>query len=250
MDDVRQAIRTLSREKDVVALVVFTLALGIGSTAVVFSIADQLLLRRPAGVHADGNSAYLRLESSGGKEQQLTTPELDELRRDATLLEDIASYNFDVFEASVGDARGVRADAALIYGDYFKIAGARPAAGHLLRKDETGFDGDGRLTVISQAIAATFFGSSESAVGRLVLESTTRILTFGTLLGLGGAYILSRSLENRLFGVSPLDFPSYILSAICSGWWRPLHVQSQRGVLSTLIQSHHCVASSERIDRL
>lgn len=167
LDDARGSVRMLGREKRFAALVVVTLALGIGSTAAVFGMADQLLLRAPAGVHDDGRrAAYLRLDRPDGEEKPLTTPELDELRRDATLLDGIASYDFEMFEASAGDARGIRVDAALIYGDYFKIAGARPAAGHLLQTAETDFGSDPRVTVISQATAASFFGSSAGAIGK------------------------------------------------------------------------------------
>lgn len=179
LDDVRQAVRMLRREKRFVALVVFTLALGIGSTAAVFGMADQLLLRAPPGVHNADFAAYLRLETPDGEEKPLTTPELDDLRRGATLLDGIASYNFDIFEASVGDARGVRADAALIYGDYFTIAGVRPAAGHLLQAAETGFDGNPRLAVISEGMAASFFGSSAGAVGKTLYLNSQPFTVMG-----------------------------------------------------------------------
>jgi|SRR5215467_16183866 len=105
LDDGRRTISTLRREKGFVALVVFSLALGIGSTVAVFGMADQLLLQPPPGVHDDRSAAYLRLETPDGEEKRLTTPEFDDLSRGATLLDGIASYNLDLFEASVGDAR-------------------------------------------------------------------------------------------------------------------------------------------------
>ncbi|HEX5436319.1 MAG TPA: hypothetical protein VFW98_04125, partial [Gemmatimonadaceae bacterium] len=58
--DLRSAARMLRREKRFVVLVVLTLALGLGSTAAVFGMADQLLLRPLPGVHDDGRAAYLR----------------------------------------------------------------------------------------------------------------------------------------------------------------------------------------------
>src|SRR5690348_8653720 len=97
--DVRGALRLLRREKRFTALVVFTLALGIGSTAAVFGMADQLLLRPLPGVHDDGRAAYLRLDTPDGTRKALTTPELDELRRAATLLDGIASYVSTTFAA-------------------------------------------------------------------------------------------------------------------------------------------------------
>ncbi|MGH7621102.1 MAG: FtsX-like permease family protein, partial [Gemmatimonadaceae bacterium] len=63
----------------------------------------------------------------------------------------------------------------------------------------------------------TALGAPMRSILRLVFESTTWILTIGMLLGFGGAYIMSRSLQSRLFGVTPLDLPSYIASGILLG---------------------------------
>ena len=168
LGDIRTAVRMLRREKSFAALVVFTLALGIGTTAAVFGMADQLLLRPLPGVHDDGHAAYLRLTTAAGEEKALTTPELDELRQAATLVDGIASYNFATFEASVGDTRGIRATTELIYGDYFKILGVRPAAGRLLQTAETRFDSDPLRAVISQGMAKSLYGSAAGAVGKSI----------------------------------------------------------------------------------
>jgi putative ABC transport system permease protein len=168
LGDIQSAVRMLRREKSFAALVVFTLALGIGSTAAVFGMADQLLLRSLPGVHDDGGAAYLRLTTPAAAQKALTTPEFDELRDAATLVEGIASYNFATFEASVGDARGIRASTALIYGDYFEVLGVRPAAGRLLKAAETTFDSDPLRAVISQGIARSLFGSATDAVGKSI----------------------------------------------------------------------------------
>lgn len=163
--EVRGAVRLLRRERRFAALVVFTLALGIGSTAAVFGMADQLLLRPLPGVHDDGRAAYLRLDTPAGVEKALTTPELDELSSAATVLDGIASYSSWTFDASVGDVHGIRADAAFMYGDYFEILGVRPAAGHLLRATDTQFGRDPMQAVISERLAASLFGSAVGAVG-------------------------------------------------------------------------------------
>jgi hypothetical protein len=63
-NELRGATRFLRHEKRFAALVVFTLALGIGSTAAVFGMADQLFLSPLPGVHDGGRAAYLRLNSS------------------------------------------------------------------------------------------------------------------------------------------------------------------------------------------
>jgi hypothetical protein len=56
--DFRWAGRMLRNEKGFAALVVFTLALGIGTTAAVFGMADQVLLRPLAGATRGDIGSY------------------------------------------------------------------------------------------------------------------------------------------------------------------------------------------------
>ena len=123
LGDFRLAARMLRQETSFAALVVFTLALGIGSSAAVFGMADALLLRPLSGVHDGGRVAYLRLEAPGGVDKGLTTPEFDDVVHSATLLDGIASYDVQTFDASVGDVHGVHADAALDLRRRFRTAG-------------------------------------------------------------------------------------------------------------------------------
>jgi len=177
--DVRWATRLLRDERSFALLIVFTLALGIGSSAAVFGMADQLLLRPLPGVHDDGRAAYLRLESPAGVEKALSTPELDEIRRSASLLDGIASYDYGAFDASVGDVHGIRANEASIYGDYFDVLGVRPVAGRLLRAADIGFDSDPRQAVISERLAGKLFGSAGAAVGRTIYLNDQRFMVVG-----------------------------------------------------------------------
>ena len=53
-------------------------------------------------------------------------------------------------------------------------------------------------------------GADGPRISRLVFRSATTIVVWGTLLGLAGAYVLSRVIESRLFGVEAVDATSYI----------------------------------------
>lgn len=173
------ATRFLRHEKRFAALVVFTLALGIGSTAAVFGMADQLLLRPLSGVHDGGRAAYLGLNTAAGAGKALTTPEFDELRQAATLLGGLASHNFPTFDVSVGDVHGVRVDAESIYGDYFEILGVRPAAGRLLLAADTRSGGDPMRVVISERLAASLYGSAAGAVGKRIYLNNRPMTVLG-----------------------------------------------------------------------
>jgi putative ABC transport system permease protein len=176
---VRLAVRMLQQEKSFTALVVFTLALGIGSTAAVFGMADQLLLRPLPGVHDGRHVAYLRFDTPAGVEKSITTPEFDEVRRNATVLDGIASYDRETFDASAGGIHGVRADVAFVYGDYFEMLGVGSAAGRLLRASDTGFEADPLEAVLSERMATAIFGSASAAVGRMMYLNNLRFMVVG-----------------------------------------------------------------------
>ena len=53
--------------------------------------------------------------------------------------------------------------------------------------------------------------------GKLVFGHATAIVVTGTMLGLAGAYVLSRTLQSRLFGVGLLDPASYLTGAALLG---------------------------------
>ena len=81
--DVRYGIRQLRRAKGITAVAVFTLALGIGTTTVIFSMIDNALLHPFPYKDADGISAFRihDLDESGGFGRLwLTVPEFIDYR--------------------------------------------------------------------------------------------------------------------------------------------------------------------------
>jgi hypothetical protein len=50
LQDLRHSIRTIARAKGTTAVLLFSLALGTGTNAAIYSVVDALLLRGPAGV--------------------------------------------------------------------------------------------------------------------------------------------------------------------------------------------------------
>jgi hypothetical protein len=57
-------------------------------------------------------------------------------------------------------------------------------------------------------------GAESSSIVRHFMGQAVWMVALGTLLGLGAAITLSRILENRLFGVSPLDVGTYVAAVM------------------------------------
>jgi ABC-type antimicrobial peptide transport system permease subunit len=60
-------------------------------------------------------------------------------------------------------------------------------------------------------------GAPGSGVLRLILRKGLKLALAGTMLGLVGALILTRFMENLLFGVRPMNAPTYLAAALVLG---------------------------------
>ncbi len=185
--DLRLALRSVRSERSFVALAVATLALGVGTSAAVFGMADQILLRPLPGVGDGAGAAYFQLRSVQEPERTqghgLATLDFDELRRSATLLEGMASFGYVGLKVAVGDARPVSARGSTVYGDYFETLRAWPAAGRLLSAAETDLDSDPLKVVLSEELAARLFGSVADAPGSSIRMNGRTVTVVGVAGG-------------------------------------------------------------------
>lgn len=199
--DLRFALRSMRRERAFVTLAVLTLALGVGSSAAVFGMVDQILLRPLPGVGNGSEAAYLQFRSVKEPERTqgkpLATLDFDELRRSATLLEGVASFGNVSLKVGVGDARPVRVAGNTVYGDFFEVLRAWPAAGRLLSASETALGADPMKAVISESLAGQLFGSVAGAVGKTVRMNEQPVTVIGVA---GGGFAgAERGIQNDVW---------------------------------------------------
>lgn len=168
--EVGRALRTLLRRPAFTAVVVTTLAIGIGASTAVFSWTEGVVLRPLPAVRAPSELFSLDVRDPGASDQGsgLSYPDLLEL--DAAVTPGhLAGFAFGQFRIPA-ESEGVAAGAeqvwgAFVTGDYFTTLGLEPLAGRLLRSgDGSGREGD-RLAVISEALWTRRFGRDPGAVG-------------------------------------------------------------------------------------
>ena len=165
--DLRHAIRSMRRRPAFAAMVIVTVALGIGPAAVVFGMVNQLLLRPLPGVANSSAAAHLRFYSSERRgELGLSLFDFDELRVSASHLDGIASYSLTTLDVSVDGNRPFQVWANTIYGDFFHVLGVEPSFGRLLAATESGLDADPLVVVISESLRDRVFGPGEDPIGR------------------------------------------------------------------------------------
>lgn len=183
--DLRHTVRTLRRQPVFVIVVALTLGVGVGSAGAVFGMVNQLLLRPVPGVADPGGAAFLEFHTAERRGIGLSGPDVEEIRRSATLFEGFATYDYIGVLASVDGARPIDTRAYTVYGDYFELLDVRPLAGRLLRADETGPDADPFVAVITERLWAALFNRSPDVVGA---QFQTNGATLSVLGVVGGGF--------------------------------------------------------------
>jgi predicted permease len=157
IDDVKAAARMFRHAPGFAAGAIVTLSLGIGASAAIFSLADATLLR-PLPVPEPHRILQLTWSSSH--------PDF----RDISAQQAVFSVTAAWASRDVGleiEGRTVSVRATAVAGDYFGIAGARPAFGRLLT-DRDNDPGAPLAAVLSDRAWQRLFGSDPSITGRTV----------------------------------------------------------------------------------
>ncbi len=178
--DLRYALRSLRRSPTFTAVVVITLALGIGANTAIFSVVRGVLLRPLP--HNDGDRLlYLRQSADGPGRANLTfsVPEVRDLREGVRSLAGIAEYSsWTAIHQTIEGP--VRIDVGLVTGNYFEVMGLSPVLGRLT---QPGDDGPGAqpVAVLTHEYWMTRFGGDSSVVGTTVTLNKKPVSVIGVL---------------------------------------------------------------------
>ena len=178
--DVRYAVRALRRSPGFTALVVLTLALGIGANTAIFSVVRGVLLKPLP--HRDGDRLlYLRhaVDGPGTSSLSFSVPEVRDLRNGAPSLAGIAEWSPWTLVLR-GDDDAIRIDVALVTGNYFEVMGLSPVLGRLTQPAD-----DGSAAVPVMVLTHEFwirrYGGDSSIIGKQVRIDGTSATVIGVV---------------------------------------------------------------------
>src|ERR1700729_1067752 len=178
--DVKFAVRSLARTKGLTLTVVFTLALGIGANAAIFTLVRGVLLR-PLVNRDEDRLIYIR-QSAGGiglADAAFSVPEIQDLRgrvKTLSALGDFSTIGFTMI--GLGESREVRA--GVVGGTYFQVMGLHPVLGRLLDMRDDGPNAAGAV-VLTYRFWSTALHSDPSVIGKQVRFDTRTATIVGVL---------------------------------------------------------------------
>ena len=167
--DVRYAFRMLVKSPLLTAIVVLTLALGIGANTAIFGIVNGFLLR-PLPVKSPEQITVLAGNIEGDSLGIFTFsyPQLVDLRKQADVFSDLFGIETDLAGLSYGGKAG-QFLFCRVTGNYFSALGIQPALGRLFLPSEGEQGGRDPYIVLGYSYWQKRFGGDPNVVGKQAL---------------------------------------------------------------------------------
>ena len=168
--DLRYSARMLIKSPGFTAVAVLSIAIGIGANTTVFSVINAVLLK--AVPYNDPGSLVLvwgdsRTESSLRKHNQVSATDIADVRAQATVLEDVATYT-GWFPIMSGQGEAERVPAIQVGDGFFKIMKGAPMLGRVFTSEEQ-VDGKDFVIILGHGLWQRRFGGDPNVVGKSVM---------------------------------------------------------------------------------
>lgn len=178
LNDLKIAVRSLSRSKGLTGTVVLTLALGIGANAAIFSVVRGVLLR-PLANRDEDRLIYIRQSTHSIENLTFSVPEIQDLRERVKTIGEFGDFSTIGFTmVGLGEPREVRA--GVVDGSYFEVMGLKPVLGRLLGKRDDGPNAAGAL-ILTYRFWTTVLKGDPSVIGKTVRLGARSATVVGVL---------------------------------------------------------------------
>lgn len=182
--DIRYGVRMLVKRPGFTAVIVLTLALGIGANTTIFSFLDRVVLRplsvkKPRElVKLECQYQYKRGNHSGvGKDNKFTYPLYVSYRDQSEVFSGLTCYTSGDLSTGVrvGDS-AERVASLAVSSNYFSVLGIKPVIGRFFLSEEEQGHGTHFVAVISHGLWHRLFDGDPAALGKTISISN-HILT-------------------------------------------------------------------------
>jgi predicted permease len=176
LGDARYATRSVLRERGWAAVVIATLALGIGANATMFGLLDRLLLSGPAHVEAPAELYRFYQVYQSDPESPANTfaptnyPTLVAFREGVPSVAGVSGYTSRGLTLGAGVAAR-RVEVGAVSAGFFELLGVRPVIGRFFDASEDAPPAGERVIVLSHGLWQGEFGGGDDVLGAQVVLS-------------------------------------------------------------------------------
>jgi putative ABC transport system permease protein len=163
--DLRQAIRNLRKHPGYTAVVLLTLALGIGANTAIFSVVHAVLLSALPYAHGDRLVEVRQQQLRAGVDDLgVSAKEMDDYRQQTPSLDALVEYHQMAFTL-LGTGDPSRVQTGVVSHDFFDVIGVTPLLGRTFRPEDDRKDAPAVL-ILSYAYWQNALGGDPTVVGR------------------------------------------------------------------------------------
>jgi predicted permease len=165
--DLRIAIRSLAHVRSLWITVAFTLALGIGANAAIFSVVRAVLLR-PLVNRDEDRLLYIRQNAPGlgADNTTFSIPEIHDMGAGLKTISELGTFStIDFTVLGLGTPREI--PAGVVDGHYFEVMGLKPVLGRLIGPGDDGQNAPGAV-VLTYGFWKSSLHSDPSVLGKQV----------------------------------------------------------------------------------
>jgi putative ABC transport system permease protein len=168
IQDVRYGLRQLRRNPGFTAVAVITLALGIGATAAIFSVANAVLFRSLPFNHP-GRLVVIKMKQmrSGTVYDDLSFPDFEDWRTGNRVFAGMAVYR-DADGTLVANRAAIHVEGETVSANLFSLLGVRPLLGRAFLPSEDKPGGGGLPIILSYRLWQQYFSGSDNILGQTV----------------------------------------------------------------------------------
>src|SRR5262245_56812320 len=165
--DVRYGLRLLRRNPLFALTAAVSLAIGIGANTTIFTVANALLFKPPAGVVDSGQLVDVGRSQNGQGFDNSSYPNYLDIRSRNTVFTDIYAMRFGSDAMSLGGRDGAeRIFGQLVTTNFFTVLGTHPVVGRFFTRDDSEQPGASPLVVLSHHFWQRRFNGDAAMVGQ------------------------------------------------------------------------------------
>jgi len=215
--DIRYGSRMLAKAPGFTAVVVLTLALGIGANTAIFSFLDRIFLRQ-LSVHRPNELVKVEYMSDGGSVyNDFNYPFYASFRDRPGVFSGLAAYSsWNSVNLCIGESME-QVVGMSVSDNYFPVLGVKPVLGRsFIAKDDHGPSTD-PVAVISHGLWRRKFAGDKTVLGQTILWNNHPLQIIGvappeftgTVVGMGPAVYVSLGTWGSMSDKAPIDNRGY-----------------------------------------
>ena len=216
MSSVKFAFRSLLKTPVVTAVAVLSVALGIGANVAIFSVFDQILLRRLPVTEPESlvnlvspgpRSGNVSCGDAGTCDAIFSYPMFRDLERVQQVFTGIAAHR--EFGANLAyNAVSEGGNGLLVSGSYFQVLGLRPHLGRLLGPEDDRERGGGHVVVLGYEYWRRRFGAQPDVLDKTLIVNGQPL----TIVGVAPAGFYGTTFGSRPLVYAPITMRETLLS--------------------------------------